>query len=241
MKKLILLLAFVGCYGMVNAQWTDTGSDIWTNDRVGIGTSTPASVLDIQNSGYTGFFIKETSGSGAAQFRFRANVGAFIFDNTAGALQAQIGFNNSSKNMFVRNQVNGDIFLETGNGAHVMKFTADGKLGVNTAAPSETLSVNGKMECEEAQVKTNVADYVFHDDYEMFTLEELESYISQNGHLPNIQTQEDVDNNRGRVKLGELSVSLMEKVEELTLHLIEMDKRVKALEEENKRLKERMK
>jgi hypothetical protein len=70
----------------------------------------------------------------------------------------------------------------------------------------------------------------------LLTIEELEEYINNHKVLPNIQTQEDVDNNRGMVKLGKLTVSLMEKVEELTLHVIHLNKKIKEMESSKRRL-----
>lgn len=113
----------------------------------------------------------------------------------------------------------------------------DGKIGVNTDVPSANLSINGNAEAEEIEVKQDVADYVFQDDYQLMPLEELEKYIEENGHLPNIQTQKDVENNNGYVKLGDLSVSLMEKMEELTLHVIKLNQQVQDLKKENELLK----
>ena len=192
--------------------------------------------VTLQNTGYQGFFVKSTGGS--AQFRFRAAAGAFIFDDANNNQKAQIGFHSPSSSLLFLNQANGPIYFRAGaNLEHYLQWTNDGKLGVGTNNPGETLSVNGKMECEEAQVVQDVADYVFAEDYNMMSLEEIEQYIKENKHLPNIQTQEDVDNNKGRVKLGELSVSLMAKVEELTLHLIAINKEVKNLKQENELLK----
>jgi hypothetical protein len=235
MKKLILFAGLLFMFGVVNAQWTDNGNVLYTFDQIGIGTNSPATVVDVQNSGYTGFFIKETSGTGAAQFRFRANVSSFNFDNPAGSLQAKVEFNGGSNQVNFVNNVNGN-FLFTSNNQNLY-FTNQGRLGIGTLTPQRTLSVNGSMESEEVEVKQDVADYVFSPEYFIMPLENLESYIQENGHLPRIQTQEDVDNNNGLVKVGELSVSLMEKVEELTLHMIELNKRVKSLEKENKDLK----
>lgn len=135
-----------------------------------------------------------------------------------------------------------DVDIRTGedqspNGNKLMVKT-NGNVGIGTNTPLSKLSIKGYMESQEVQVKATVADYVFSSEYQMMSLEELENYILINKLLPRIQTQNDVDENRGLVKLGELSVSLMEKVEELTLHIIELNKRLKVLEAENPELRE---
>jgi len=226
MKKIILFLAVIFSAGISNAQqFLVPGGTV--------GNSGGATV-QLNNSGYTGFFLKN-SGSGAAQFRFRANVGSFIFDDANNVQHARIEFNGSSDQLNFFNDVDGNILFRTNDES--LYFTNQGRLGIGTLTPQSRLSVNGKMECEEVQVKQDVADYVFSEDYNLLSLDELDVYIAEHGHLPRIQTQDDVNNNRGLVELGDLTISLMEKVEELTLHLIQMDKRVKGLEKENKSLK----
>ncbi|MCB0810418.1 MAG: hypothetical protein KDB96_14165, partial [Flavobacteriales bacterium] len=67
-------------------------------------------------------------------------------------------------------------------------------------------------------------DYVFEPDYDLMTLEEVEAYIKKNGHLPNVPSAREVEENG--LGLGEMNKILLEKVEELTLHLIEQQKRL---------------
>lgn len=200
-----------------------------------VGTSSgPSNAWFSTGSGFAGFRLQETSG-GAAQFRMQANVGSFVFDDIAGNTQGRFEFNGGSSQLNFINDAAGRVSFQT-NGK-ILVFDGQGRLGVNTSVPQSELSVNGKIESEEIEVMTDVPDYVFTDEYEMLSLEEIEEHINTYGYLPNIQNQNDVDNNRGLVKLGALTISVMEKMEELTLHMIEMNKRVKALEAENKELK----
>jgi len=66
------------------------------------------------------------------------------------------------------------------------------------------------------------ADYVFEDDYELKPLDEVEEYIEENGHLPNVPSAEEVEENG--LNLGEMDALLLEKIEELTLHMISLKK-----------------
>ena len=70
---------------------------------------------------------------------------------------------------------------------------------------------------------TDWPDYVFSDDYNKISLDELELYIKENGHLPGVPSAQEIDE-VGSVNLGEMNVILLQKIEEMTLKLIEMEK-----------------
>ena len=97
------------------------------------------------------------------------------------------------------------------------------------------LSVNGKVRAESVKVYTNWADFVFESDYNLPTLSEVESYIDQNGHLKDIPSAEEVEQNG--IELGEMNKLLLQKIEELTLYLIEKDKEIKTLIKEVNQMK----
>lgn len=82
------------------------------------------------------------------------------------------------------------------------------------------------------------ADYVFRKDYKLRSLEEVEKHIEEKGHLPNIPSAEEVVKNG--VNLGEMDAKLLEKIEELTLYMIQLNKEVKELKAENQNLKQKM-
>jgi hypothetical protein len=106
------------------------------------------------------------------------------------------------------------------------------KVGINTDNPTKELSVNGTIVAKEVIVSTQSQywpDYVFSDDYSLMSLEEIESYIQKNNHLPNIPSQFDIE--KQGLSLGEMQRLHMEKIEELTLHLIEKDKEIDSLED----------
>ena len=69
-----------------------------------------------------------------------------------------------------------------------------------------------------------MADYVFKPEYKLMPLSELEAFIQKNGHLPNLPTEAEVMENG--VNLAEMNVKLLEKVEELTLYVIELEKKI---------------
>jgi len=76
------------------------------------------------------------------------------------------------------------------------------------------------------------ADFVFQKDYELAALEEVEKHIQEKGHLPNIPSAKEVIDNG--LSLGESQKLLLQKIEELTLYVIEQNKEIKQLKEKQK-------
>lgn len=114
---------------------------------------------------------------------------------------------------------------------NLLTLASDGKVGLGTSTMNGDyrLYVAGKILAEELTVKLvqDWPDYVFKSDYKRLSLAETEAFINENGHLPKIPSAEEVAENG--VDLGEMNRLLLEKVEELTLELIELQKEVNEL------------
>ncbi|UIR54604.1 hypothetical protein LZQ00_09990 [Sphingobacterium sp. SRCM116780] len=109
-------------------------------------------------------------------------------------------------------------------------YYMDGYVGIGTTTPKEALSVNGNIRAKEIKVETtNWPDYVFEEDYKLPSLTETEQFIKENKHLPEVPKASEVEENG--VSLGEMNKILLQKIEELTLHLIEKDKRLEKVEQ----------
>jgi hypothetical protein len=108
----------------------------------------------------------------------------------------------------------------------------DLRIGTTTQATGYSLSVNGKIACTEVLVQALASwpDYVFSKDYSLMSLPELEHSIQLNNHLPGIPSAIEVKNSG--IQVGEMQNKLLEKVEELTLYLIEQNKQISELKEE---------
>lgn len=120
------------------------------------------------------------------------------------------------------------------------KLYVSGNVGIGTNAPTEKLSVKGKIRAQEIKVETaNWPDYVFAEDYTLSSLEEVEKHIKAKGHLPGIPSAGEVKTDG--IALGEMNAKLLEKIEQLTLHLIEQNKRIISLQEQQKILSEQLK
>lgn len=123
-----------------------------------------------------------------------------------------------------------------------LRITSSGNVGIGTSNPgSFKLAVEGKIGARE--IKVTLAnpwpDYVFHHRYKLLPLSELEKFIQQNKHLPNIPSAQEVKENDG-IELGDMNVKLLEKIEELTLYMIELKKENEQIREEMKKVLSRV-
>lgn len=153
--------------------------------------------------------------------------------------------------------------MATGGFGNYFLFLANnGKVGVNTDNPTAQLTVNGNMligdpstVCipnfnyrlfvqtgiltEKVRVAVNCsaqwADHVFAPDYKLMPLPELEKYVNENKHLPNIPSAEEVV--KEGMDVGQMTAKLLEKVEEMSLYIIEQNKKIEALQKEVESLK----
>ncbi|WP_286863365.1 MULTISPECIES: hypothetical protein [Sphingobacterium] len=111
----------------------------------------------------------------------------------------------------------------------VLSENIAGNVGVGTDVPKEKLSVNGKIRAHEIKVETaNWPDYVFNSEYRLPSLSETETFIRKNGHLPDVPKAAEVENDG--IQLGEMNKILLKKIEELTLHVIQQEKRINELQ-----------
>lgn len=111
-----------------------------------------------------------------------------------------------------------------------MVITNSGNVGIGTTSPNNyKLAVEGTIGARRIKVtqQANWADFVFHPDYKLPPLQEVESFITKNGHLPEIPTATEVKENG--IDVGEMNKLLLQKVEELTLYLIQQQKEIEEL------------
>lgn len=109
----------------------------------------------------------------------------------------------------------------------------NGSLTVKSSSGNEfKVGTDGKVRAREVQVDLQtIPDYVFDKSYKLTTIEELKTFINKNRHLPNIPSECEYER-RGSINISELNVKLLEKVEELSLYIIELNERIKNLENE---------
>ena len=108
----------------------------------------------------------------------------------------------------------------------------DGNVGIGVIDiynPAFKLTVCGGVHAKKLVIETGWCDFVFDKNYELMSIEILKEYIKTNKHLPNIPTASEVETNGGDI--GELVKLQMQKIEELSLYVIQ-------LKEENEKIKE---
>ncbi len=120
--------------------------------------------------------------------------------------------------------------MEVENGNLVVK---NGKVGIgiepNDMPGNHKLYVNGSILCTELKVKLKSSwpDYVFSKEYNLMSLKNLETFIQKEAHLPGVPSAEDVRKNGHEV--GEMQRIMLEKIEELTLYVIQQQKEIDVL------------
>ncbi|MGJ1457978.1 hypothetical protein [Sphingobacterium multivorum] len=131
--------------------------------------------------------------------------------------------------------VNRPLFSWGSYESNYMTMNAKGNLGIGTDNPQQKLSVKGKIQAEEIKVTTTATewpDYVFEGDYQLSSLQQLETFVKSNKHLPDMPTAKEVEQNG--IQLGEMIKTLLKNNEELTLHVISLQKQIDELKTGNK-------
>jgi hypothetical protein len=213
----------------MRGQWNGT-SPIWTNSNVGIGTSTPGSLLTLQEThnamGYLDYYNLSTGASAGIDLRLITPNSA----NTPYAIVDIVKYQNGYFGIW-NSDTAGTIAFSTA-GAERLRIAATGNVGIGTTNPQYKLAVNGNIGAQDIIVtNTGWSDYVFRPGYRLRPLSEVSQYIQANGHLPDIPTEAEVKTQG--VSLGGMQAKLLAKVEELTLHMIQQEK-------ENRELRDQM-
>ncbi|GAA3774456.1 hypothetical protein [Flavobacterium ginsengiterrae] len=143
--------------------------------------------------------------------------------------------NTPNSTTFISNQY--PVFLKTGSGDQPLILSA-ARVGIGTANPSSMLTVAGNIASREVKVTVDAgADFVFDRNYDLPTLESVDKFIKENKHLPEIASAEEMKKNG--INLSEMNIKLLQKIEEMTLYLIEIKKQNDVLRKDILELKQK--
>ncbi len=186
-----------------------------SDGNMGIGIASPAARLHVSGS--------DNNGS-AATFRVTSGTQNMLFDGNE------------------IDTINTSMFLNNNSSENVILVQNGGGVGIGTTnIPADSLlAVDGKVMCEEVEVQLsqNWPDYVFADDYRLMSLEQLEKHIATEKRLPGIPAAAEVQSSG--INLGNMQTMTIEKVEELTLYVLQLNRRLDGLERENDMLRSRL-
>lgn len=224
--------------------------------KVGVGTRDPIALLNIQ--GGAANWSETTPGISVGTVHLDPKVSTDSYGNaiTFGASDYGNG-ETAQAGIYVRSDATYGTKMYFGTtdsyaSGSKMRMMIDnlGRVGIGTSyiPTGYLLAVSGKVIAEEFLIKLrqNWPDYVFKKGYKLKTLEEVEEYIKSNQHLPGVPSAKEIE--QSGVSLGDMSVKQMEKIEEITLYMIEMNNqltelnaKVTQLQAENAQLKANIK
>jgi len=240
-KKVLLILLGLPLFGKAQT------NSFPASGNVGVGTITPLvgtnnSGVQIAKGDHSSILLGDPLGSGyggvvqTSDTKHRLFLGANLYDDvnkgwsrfvagkgTAGiSIVADKGGWGSSISFYLSDN---DLDMAS-------KFTmrSNGNVGIGIEYPNEKLAVRGTIRAQEIKVETaNWPDYVFTDEYQLPTLKETAEFIDKNKHLPGVPKATEVEENG--LSLGEMNRILLQKIEEMTLHLIKQQQQIKDMQD----------
>lgn len=196
-----------------------------SSGRLGINVNSPQAPLHVManpTDTANGIKIAAVLGNSYNEWTtFGATTGGRIRGSNEGYLVLETNSAGSDNKLYMNTASKGNIIMATGGG----------NVGIGTVnTGTNKLAVEGTIAARRIKVTQNNPwpDYVFGEDYTLTPLYETEKYVKEYRHLPNMPSAKEVAENG--IDLGEMNRKLLEKMEEMTLHMIRMQKKIDELE-----------
>jgi hypothetical protein len=226
----------VGNDAMIQNNLTVAGIATVTNPLGSTGPVTGALVVtggvgigENLNVGNTGTFGNNLRVSTAPSLSLDLNTDAT--GNIFHSAGANLDLNTFDNHLFINSTGSGKVAIGT---IETPGSLDDGSVDID----NYRLFVRGGILADEVRVRTNWADYVFEENYQLPPLEAVKAFINKHKRLPSMPSARQVES--GGLNLGEANVLQQEKIEELFLYLIDMNEEIKALKLENEMLRTRI-
>lgn len=216
MRKLFFILPFFFCthiFAQIYVPNGINGISTSTNGNVGVGSNSPVGLFDVYGASYPNFRLRSPNAS----------------------LDIGVATSNGAFAPYARN---GNVIVRMLRGISIYnnkKMIISGMVGIGTSNPTRPLEVNGAIRAKEIIVESGWADFVFDSDFKLRPLAEVESHIKTYRRLPDIPSETEVKENG--IGLSEMNTKLLQKVEELTLYVIQQQKELMQMKKELESLK----
>lgn len=191
------------------------------NGRVGINTENPQNQLHVMGT---------ISLENGARWQIYGTQNAFAVRNTTSGsynlwINRSDGYMGINKvNPDERLHVDGNVLIENGD------LIVSNPNGLGQGDNQIKLQSDGYIRAREIKVDLQtIPDYVFAEGYELMPLEELGEFVKNNKHLPGVKSEAEFKE-EGSISLSEMNIKLLEKVEELTLYILQLEERIGKLE-----------
>ncbi|OHT43466.1 hypothetical protein [Flavobacterium tructae] len=213
---------------------TGSALTITSDKNIGIGTTNPSQKLEVLGNGFfKGVIISSVSDVIGGQIQLKNSSKTANGTASSWNIYNMTGPYGNSLQFWAYDNL---ACVEGGMCSNRFTIMDNGNVGIGAGNPTNKLDVNGTIHSKEVKIDmTGWSDFVFKKDYNLPTLKEVEKHIAEKGHLENIPSEEEVLKNG--INVGEMNAKLLQKIEEMTLYMIEQNKKINTQSEEIESLK----